>query len=128
MSVLGTLSVLLSSALFTAPTPATSTSSPTEVEVEVVEKGGATPSRFSFVVPIDGMISAWVDRGDDGRHCKVGVDSIRSGLQVNLKCKGAAGQSLDVRATRNLKKGKRTRLAEISQPGGAERKIFVTLR
>ncbi|MEM7158663.1 MAG: hypothetical protein AAF799_37830 [Myxococcota bacterium] len=128
MTVLGTLSVLLSSALFATPKPAASGPSPTEVEVEVVEKGGATPSRFSFVVPIDGSVSAWVDRGDNGRHCKVGVDSVRAGLRLDLQCNGAAGQSLDVHATRSLKRGSRTRLAAIQRPGGAKRQVFVTLR
>ena len=137
MHTSGLLAMLLSSTLFAtpkatapkadAPTPSRSAST-TEIELEVVEGSGGKPSSFGFVVPIDGSVEAFVDRGDAPRHCQVEVDRVASGLRLELDCKGNPAQSLKVQATRTLAAGTRTRIAEVKRPGGAKSQVFVTLR
>jgi hypothetical protein len=135
MHISGLLALLLSSALSAtpkaeAPKPprTTAAASATELEIEVVERHGGTPSRFGFVVPIDGSVDAWIDRGDDPRRCEVDVDTTREGLQLELRCSGSPERALRVKARRTLAPGKRTRVAEVTRPGGAKSQVFVTLQ
>lgn len=138
MHLSGLLALLLSSTL-SAATPA-SGSAPgkleagtprvgsTELALEVVEQRADTSSSFGFVVPVDGSVEAWIDRGDDPRRCEVDVSKIRDGLRVKLKCEGSPDRALKVEASRSLAPGKRTRIAEVTRPGGAKSQVFVTLQ
>lgn len=136
MIVSGLLALLLSSTLSATPTrpapkPAAAVptrAAATELELEVVERSGAEPSSFGFVVPIDGSVEAWIDRGEDPRRCEVDVARANDGLLVKLDCSGSPDRALKVRATRSLTPGKRTRIAEVTRPGGATRQVFVTLQ
>ncbi len=131
MHIAALTSLLLASALSstpTAPTPKPARAAATEIQLEVVERSGGKPSSFGFVVPLDGKVEAWIDRGDDPRRCEVHVHPVREALQVELKCKGSRAHDLQVAAVRSLVPGKRTRIAEVTQPGGATSQVFVTLQ
>ncbi len=132
MHVPGLLSLLLSSALASTPeasaTPKPSRTPATELQLEVVEHGDGKPSSFGFVVPLEGAVEAWIDRGDDPRRCEVKAHPSRDRLQIELRCEGSRAHALQVEAVRALSPGKRTRLAEVTRPGGATSQVFVTLR
>ena len=138
MHVSGLLALLLSSSLSATPTAsttgatrkptATSRAAATEIALEVVEQRAGDPTSFGFVVPIHGTVEAWVDRGDDPRRCEVEADQVRDGFIVKLRCDGSPDRALRVEATRTLVPGKRTRIAEVTRPGGAKRQVFVTLQ
>jgi hypothetical protein len=135
MQITGLLALLLSTALSATPkaeapkpTRAAAAATATEVEIEVVERRGGTPSSFGFVVPIDGSVDAWIDRGEDPRRCEVDVETARAGLQLELHCSGSPERALRVKALRTLAPGKRTRIAEVTRPGGAKSQVFVTLQ
>lgn len=138
MHLSGLLALLLSSTL-SAATPASRPSSgkleagtprvgSTELALEVVEQRSGDASSFGFVVPVDGSVEAWIDRGDDPRRCEVDVEKIRDGLRVKLECQGSPDRALKVEASRSLAPGKRTRIAEVTRPGGAKSQVFVTLQ
>ena len=135
MHVSGLLALLLSSTLSATPTTAAGkreAGSPhvgsTELALEVVEQRADRTSSFGFVVPVDGTVEAWIDRGDDPRRCEVTVGQIREGLVVELSCDGSPDRALRVEAHRSLAAGKRTRIAEVTRPGGAKSQVFVTLQ
>ena len=135
MHVSGLVALLLSSTLSSAPSTAPSKpdaarprTASTEVELEVVEQRSGKASSFGFVVPIDGTVEAWIDRGDDLRRCEVEVAELRSAFLVKLRCDGSPDRALRVEATRSLVPGRRTRIAEVTPPGGAKRQVFVTLQ
>lgn len=136
MYVSGLLALLFSSTLCATPTrsapkPAAAVPSralATEIELEVVERSGGKPSSFGFVVPIDGSVEAWIDRGEDPRRCEVDVERANDGLRVKLDCSGSPDRALKVQAVRSLTPGKRTRIAEVTRPGGAKSQVFVTLQ
>ena len=133
MHVPGLLALLLSSTLSAAPASAkrevtTPRAASTEIALEVVEQRSDKPSSFGFVVPVEGTITAWIDRGDDPRRCKVEVDEARDAFVIKLECEGSPDRSLHVEAMRSLVPGKRTRIAEVTRPGGAKSQVFVTLQ
>jgi hypothetical protein len=99
-----------------------------EIVLEVVEQRADKPSSFGFVVPVEGIVEAWIDRGDDPRRCEVEVDEVGDALRVKLHCDGSPDRSLRVEARRKLVPGKRTRIAEVTRPGGTKRQVFVTLQ
>ena len=74
-----------------------------------------------------GDIEALV-RCDQPRRCEVDVSKIREGLRVKLRCEGSPDRALKVEASRSLAPGKRTRIAEVTRPGGAKSQVFVTLQ
>lgn len=127
MHVSGLLALLLSSTLSATPSAERSTAA-TELLLEVVELRAGDPTSFGFVVPIHGEVEAFVDRGDDPRRCEVQASRARDGLVVELRCDGGPDRALRVKATRALVPGKRTRIAEITHPGGTRRQVFVTLQ
>jgi hypothetical protein len=140
MHLSGLLALLLSSTLAStsaagparsAPkpeaSPAPHATTATEIELEVVERSGKTPSSFGFVVPIDGEVEAWIDRDDDPRRCTVKAHTVREGLRIELRCDASPARALRVEATRTLTAGKRTRIAEVSRPGGKS-EVFATLK
>lgn len=100
----------------------------TRLEVEVVERRGAQPSNFGFVVPTDGKVEAWISGGDDARRCKVSAEPRRGGTHLDLRCDGGKEHELRVEATRGFAAGKRVKVAEVQRPGGAKSQVFVTLR
>lgn len=131
MHIPGLLSLLLSSALSATPkaeAPRPPRAAATEIELEVVERSGGKPSSFGFVVPLDGTVEAWIDRGEDPRRCEVQVHPAREGLRFALKCEGSRDHALRVEAIRTLTPGKRTRIAEVTRPTGAKSQVFVTLQ
>lgn len=140
MHVSGLLALLLSSTLSapsagparTAPKPTASpaphAAAATEVELEVVERSGGKPSSFGFVVPLEGSVEAWIDRGDDPRRCEVKAHAVRDALQLELRCDGGPDRALRVAAIRTLATGKRTRIAEVTRPGGGKSQVFATLK
>ena len=138
MHVPGLLALLLSSTLSAAPasakrevtTPraATPRAASTEIALEVVEQRSDKPSSFGFVVPVEGTITAWIDRGDDPRRCEVEADRADDTVRIKLRCDGSPDRSLRVEATRSLVPGQRTRIAEVTRPGGAKSQVFVTLQ
>lgn len=142
MHLSGLLALLLSSSL-SATTPSSGSASgsasgkleagtprvgSTDLALEVVEQRADKSSSFGFVVPVDGSVEAWIDRGDDPRRCEVDVSKIREGLRVKLRCEGSPDRALKVEASRSLAPGKRTRIAEVTRPGGAKSQVFVTLQ
>lgn len=131
MHIPGLLSLLLSSALASTPkvdAPKPPRAAATELQVEVVERSGSKPSSFGFVVPLDGAVAAWIDRDDDPRRCEVSTHPTRGSLRIALKCDGSRARMLEVEAVRSLAPGKRTRIAEVTRPGGGTSQVFVTLR
>jgi hypothetical protein len=137
MHVTGLLALLLSSSLSAAPTAKPTAAKPTaakpkaaatEIALEVVEQGSGGASSFGFVVPIHGSIEAWIDRGEEPRRCEVEATLVREELMVELHCEGGPDRTLKVEATRSLAPGKRTRIAEVTRPGGTKRQVFVTLQ
>lgn len=132
MHVSGLLALLLSSSLSAAPsvepTAAKRRAPATEIALEVVEQGTGGASSFGFVVPLHGSVEAWIDRGDEPRRCEVEAVEVRDAFMVKLHCEGGPDRTLKVEATRSLVSGKRTRIAEITRPGGAKRQVFVTLQ
>ena len=133
MHVTGLVALLLSSSLSAAPAsgkPAAATpkASATEIALEVVEQRSGGASSFGFVVPIHGSVEAWIDRGEEPRRCEVAADLVRDALMVKLHCEGGPDRTLKVEATRSLVPGKRTRIAEVTRPGGTTRQVFVTLQ
>jgi len=125
MNILGPTSMLLSTALLAAPKPNTAA---TEVEIEVIERSGSGSSSFAFVVPLDGEVTAWIDKDDHARRCEMRVARVRQGLVLDLDCGGSPEHALEVQAIRPLTPGLRTRLAQVKRPGGTDRQVFVTLR
>jgi hypothetical protein len=133
MHVSGLLALLLSSTLSAAPSSgkpvaATPRAASTEIALEVVEQRSGGSSSFGFVVPIHGMVEAWIDRGEDPRRCEVKAIELRGAFMVELRCDGGPDRALRVEATRPLVPGKRTRIAEVTRPGGTKRQVFVTLQ
>lgn len=124
MHLSGLLALLLSST-HSAATPRVGS---TELALEVVEQRSGDASSFGFVVPVDGSVEAWIERGDDPRRCEVDVEKVRDGLRVKLECQGSPDRALKVEASRSLAPGKRTRIAEVTRPGGAKSQVFVTLQ
>jgi len=98
------------------------------LEVEVVERRGAKPSSFGFVVPTNGKVEAWISSGDNARRCKVSAEPHRGGTHLDLRCDGGKEHELRVEATRGFVAGKRVKVAEIQRPGGSKSQVFVTLR
>lgn len=142
MHISGLLALLLSSTLASAAPAARPSARPSpgkleagtprvaanELALEVVEQRADESSSFGFVVPVDGSVEAWIDRGDDPRRCEVRVGRVRDGLLVKLACEGSPDRALKVEASRSLAPGKRTRIAEVRRPGGAKSQVFVTLQ
>jgi hypothetical protein len=132
MHTSGLLALFLSSALSSTPkadAPTAPRAAATEIDLEVVEHGGGKASSFGFVVPIEGSIEAWINRGEDPRHCKVHVNAAHKGLlRVELDCSGSGDRALQVKAIRTLSPGKRTRIAEVTRPDGAKSQVFATLQ
>jgi hypothetical protein len=133
MHVTGLLALLLSSSLSVGPssgkpTAAKPKASATEIALEVVEQGSGGASSFGFVVPIHGSVEAWIDRGEEPRRCEVEAIEVREAFMVKLHCEGGPDRTLKVEATRSLVPGKRTRVAEVTRPGGTKRQVFVTLQ
>jgi hypothetical protein len=131
MHISGLLALLLSSAVSSSPkaeAPKPSRAAATEIELEVVERRGGSPSSFGFVVPLDGVVDAWIDRGEDPRHCEVEAHTAHDGLMLKLHCSGSPERALRVEANRALTPGKRTKIAEVTRPGGAKSQVFVTLQ
>lgn len=125
MSVIAFSSIVLSTIIGAA---APSTTPPTQVVVEVDQQGPGT-GNFSFTVPIDGSVAAYVEQPDGARQrCEVAVHQDAKGLQIDLECKGRETDSLHVRARRQLRRGKRTKVAEVDPPGTDRQRVFVTLR
>lgn len=142
MHLSGLLALLLSSTLAPATPAASSSARPSagkleagtprvtshELALEVVERRADESSSFGFVVPVDGSVEAWIDRGDDPRRCEVRVGRVRDGVLVKLACEGSPDRALKVEASRSLAPGKRTRIAEVTRPGGSKSQVFVTLQ
>ncbi|MCA9707794.1 MAG: hypothetical protein KDK70_18225 [Myxococcales bacterium] len=111
-----------------SPSAASPAGRSTELQLEVVERRGGDTASFGFVVPTDGKLQAFIDRDGDPQRCEVEVHTTRAGLRMDLRCEGKPAHALRVEATRPLAVGKRTRLAEVTRPGGATSQVFVTLR
>ncbi|MEZ4384093.1 MAG: hypothetical protein R3A79_22360 [Nannocystaceae bacterium] len=133
MPASGLTSLVFVSALLSASPPAASrggdSAQGAELAIEIIDRGAAQPSRFGFVVPVDGRLDAWVGEGDVARHCTVQTRPAGSaGQHVDLRCRGDKAHEIRVEVTRGFASGQRTMVAEVQRPGGAKSQVFVTLR
>lgn len=118
-------SVIIATTLSSAPASASKPSG-TEVEIEIVDRGGGSRSSVGLTVPLEGSIEAWLAEGS--RRCEVEAHTVRAGLRLKLACSGKSVESLRLEATRALPIGKRVRLAEVERAGGSRSQVFATVR
>src|SRR5688572_2272669 len=124
------LGLALASPTASANTPTrTSTSI---VDVELVEANKGSEQRAVFSVPVGGELEAWVRGGDDPRFCRVRVEPVGEGseLEVNLRCgvNVQAPTNLQMKARRALRAGKTTVIGQLSRPDGRTVEVRAKLR